>query len=353
MIERICLLCFFSSFRPMVSRQTPGDDLVWGNSHFSWGDEKGCSWLCVYDNVPQGWTTTIPKHRRILVVVEPKAIMHYTPDCLAQYGTVLSPYVRPASYEGRWVNAPILFPWLYGVYGFKEHNVTRKYATWDALKKPKTNKTKLLSVIQRNKGFSKTQLQRSRFIQSLLDIFGRKTVYLNSKADGIDAYRYHLALENDTGPHFWSEKLADCYLGEAYPIHAGCPNLSDYFPPQAYTAIDIFNIPQAIQRVKEVIVSDLWRDNRSYILEAKRRVMEEHQLLPVIDRVIRSADKTAYQPLTRPVPLKAGDVNEKPQYNSIPEPRNMKDLCRKYGRKDYYISRYYTLRHSIKKRLPF
>ena len=107
--------------------------------------------------------------------------------------------------------------------------------------------------------------------------------------------------------HFWSEKLADCYLGEAYPIHIGCTNLHDYFPQQAYTSIPgISPISRRLSRkIKEVIASDLWHRNRAHILEAKRRIMEEYQLLPMIDRIVHQAPQSHEQLLT-PVSLQNG-----------------------------------------------
>ena len=292
----------------LLARQTPNNDFVWGDTHFSLNNEEGCSWLCVLDHFPTGYATTIPRHRRILVVTEPMHIRHYSDSCLAQYGTVLSPYPRPSSYEGQWIHVPILYYWYYG-YSELLHTSTK----WDELKAAKPNKTKLLSSIQTDKVRTPAQLYRSRLVQALkekigdqLDIFGRSSHYLLDKADAIDPYKYHLVVENDAGEHFWSEKLADCYLGEAYPIHIGCTNLHDYFPQQAYTSIpNSTDIPQAVKKIKEVITSDLWHKNRVHILEAKQRIMEEYQLFPIIDRIVRQAPQSNHQSLT-PVSLQDG-----------------------------------------------
>ena len=328
---------------PILRRQTPDDGFVWGNTHFSLNNEEGCSWLCVFDRLPKRWITTIPHHRRILVVVEPGHITHYTDACLAQYGTVLSPYPRPSSYEGQWIRAPILLYWLYGY-----EDYSGKYRKWNALEKAKKDKTKPLSVIQTHKGQTPAQFHRSRLVQALkadigdqLDVFGRRSDYLLNKADGIDPYKYHLVVENDAGEHFWSEKLADCYLGEAYPIHIGCTNLHDYFPQQAYTSIpDVSDIPQAIQKIKEVIASDLWHRNRAHILEAKRRVMEEYQLLPMIDRIVRQASQP-HQRLLTPVSLQDGIFLNTEIHGRFSEPVSI----RKYFRKNFYILLFTRIRN--------
>ena len=354
----ICLASFYK-YR-IFRRQTPRDDFVWGPLHISYNDETACSWLCVYDDVPRNWTTTIPRHRRILVVVEPKEIVDYSSTYLNQYGTVLSPYPRPSSYGGRWVNAPILFYWIYG---YKEYHYPLTYKAWDELKKPKIKKKKTLSIIYTRKCRTESQCQRGLFVDALqqelghqLNIFGRAIKYID-KEDGIDPYRYHLVVENGTGPHFWSEKLADCYLGESYPIHAGCTNLHDYFPRQAYTSIDIFNIPQAIQKVKEVIASDLWHKNRAHILEAKRRVMEEHQLFPMLERIICHRSHEPYQALAQPVLIhRAGGLVRDPPQQLTTIKRLIHryvDPRRRYVRRRYWSRKIQSWRQSIKKRYPF
>ena len=342
----VCLVT--AGYNIVLRRQTPKDDFVWNTLRVSFNNEEGCSWLCIYDDwLPMHWTTTIPKHRRILVVTEPKEILRYSRTCLNQYGTVLSPYPRPYFYWGRWINAPVLFPWFYG---YKERRSPMSYLSWNALRRAKTNKTKTLSVIYTQKKYTRSQIQRTRFVKALeqelgekLDIFGRSKEHIADKKDSIDPYRYHLVLENGTGPHFWSEKLADCYLGESYPIHASCPNLHDYFPQEAYTSIDIFNIPQAIQQVKDIIASDLYEKNRASILEAKRRVMEEHQLFPMLARVISEAPQQPYHPLEKPVILRRCTQVLDTIYG----------FHRRYFRISYYQHRLHRIKNSIKRYLPF
>ncbi|MBC6443974.1 MAG: hypothetical protein GDA50_00870 [Alphaproteobacteria bacterium GM202ARS2] len=340
-----------------LHRQTPNNDGVWKTIRVSFNNEKGCSWLCVYDtNQPSYWLTTIPKHRRILVIIEPKEIFHYSPSCLAQYGTVISPYPRPSSYKGQWLNKPILFPWIYG---YKEYEPLSETMLWQGICQSKPHKTKTLSVIFSKKSHSPMQVKRTQFIQALkqelgnqLDIFGRNNTYI-PKEKGIDPYRYHLVIENGTGPHFWSEKLADCYLGEAYAIHAGCSNLHDYFPREAYTSIDIFNVPSAIQKIKEVIASDVWQKNRPHILEAKRRVMENNQLFPVLESIIRSAPQSPESPDDRPLPQPVAletcvSLLKMPLFYPSKKPRPQKYFSLSYARR-----RLSTIRNSITKRLPF
>ena len=159
----VCLVSH--QYSSVLQRQTPKNDFIWNDIRVSFNDEKACSWLCVYDDhQPKQWQTIIPRHRRILVVIEPKAVVQYSSTCLKQYGTVLSPYPRPDSYRGRWINAPILFPWIYG---YKEWHSPASYLSWDALRRAKINKTKTLSVIYASKWYNRNQIQRTKFVTAL------------------------------------------------------------------------------------------------------------------------------------------------------------------------------------------
>ena len=346
-------VCYASpGVTPVISRMTPKGDLVWNNTHFFLNDEQDCSWLCVYASPPNGLMTTIPRHRRIVIMTEPKSVTYYTLSYIDQFGVVMSPYRRPLFYRGRWHRTSPHIRWHYDVVrARKAHDCHSFYQCWYDIKKPK-KKTKLISVICSGKRLNRFQAQRLRFTAALkqelgtqLDDYGRDSNFIADKADAIGPYRYHIALENNQDKHFWTEKLADSYLGEAYPIHAGCKNLHDYFPRQAYTSIDIFNIPQAIQQVKDIIASNLYEKNRAHILEAKRRVMEEHQIFPAIDRLVRLYDQDeGYESLSTPVPIKHNDTTT----SSFIE-----ECSRRYINRNYWRRRRQKWRCSIKKRLPF
>ena len=352
--ENVCLASLH--VHDVWHRQTPNNDYRWSTTYFSFNNEKGCSWLCVFGEPPKDWQSTIPRHRRIVIIPEPKTIGDYPINYLNQFGIVISPYQKPSLYRGQWLRSPPYIEWHYGIKRTQHKGQPRTappYRQWHEIK-AHTKKTKTLSVICSGKIFNRFQFQRIGFVEALkkelgthIDCYGRDDNFVQDKADALDPYRYHIALENNRDKHFWTEKLADCYLGESYPIYAGCPNAHDYFPRQSYTPIDIFNIPQAIQQVKDIIASDLYEKNRAHILEAKRRVMEEHQLFPAIARIIRAhkQDGTldAYTPLTTPEP-----IQESRKFIS-----SLQRRYSRYANHDYWQLRYHKILHSIKKRLPF
>ena len=40
-------------------------------------------------------------------------------------------------------------------------------------------------------------------------------------------------------PSYWTEKLADAYLGYALPVVSGPNNLAEWFPEESFVPIDI------------------------------------------------------------------------------------------------------------------
>ena len=65
-----------------------------------------------------------------------------------------------------------------------------------------------------------------------LERFGKGFKWIETKAEALDDYEFHVAIENHFAPHVWTEKLADAFLGFTVPIYFGCPNVYDYFPKE-------------------------------------------------------------------------------------------------------------------------
>ena len=109
-----------------------------------------------------------------------------------------------------------------------------------------------------------------------LMLFGSGFTPVADKADAIDACRYHLVLENSADQHYWSEKLADAYLGWALPVFSGTPSIGQYFPAGSYETIDTGNPNAAVDRVERLLADDPWQSRLPLLREARRRVLYEH-----------------------------------------------------------------------------
>ena len=178
--------------------------------------------------------------------------------------------------------------------------------------------------------------RRLRFVRRLkqvlgdrLDVFGDGHRKVGLKADAILPYKYHLALENTVMPSYWTEKVADAYLGFALPFVSGPPDLARWFPEDSFVPIDLDDIDGAIATVVAGIDGDIFRDRLAAIVEARRRVLRDERLCPVIARVI-AAHPNATPPLTQ-----AETVLPAPKRR--PATRIAREIRRIYGRLDMVL----------------
>jgi len=124
-----------------------------------------------------------------------------------------------------------------------------------------------------------------------LERFGRGFRWIETKAEALDDYEFHVAIENHYGPHVWTEKLADAFLGYTVPIYYGCPNVYEYFPKESVIQIDIHDVEGSISKIKEVIATEGEYESRlEAVKEARRRVIEEYNLLAMINNIVEGSN---------------------------------------------------------------
>ncbi len=123
-----------------------------------------------------------------------------------------------------------------------------------ALQRPE--KENRISVVCSNLTSTEGQRRRLQFLAELKVRFGDRIVHygrgfqpIDDKMDAILPHRFHLVLENCESPNYWTEKLADAYLGWAFPLYVGCPNLEKYFSRDAFVRLN----PRAIDEASAVI----------------------------------------------------------------------------------------------------
>lgn len=119
-----------------------------------------------------------------------------------------------------------------------------------------------ISVVCSNAAFTPGQRQRLAFLAELKELLGDQLVHfgrgfqpVDDKLEAIHGFRFHLVMENCRTPHYWTEKLSDTYLGWAFPLYIGCPNLSDYFPEPSYQDLDIQQPEQAAATIRKLLAT--------------------------------------------------------------------------------------------------
>jgi len=276
-------------------RQFPHGNPVWGNCCFIFDrDEREYDWLVVYNDLPPDHREELlacPPGQSLLVTTEPSSIKIYGQGFVSQFGYVLTSQDERALPHVSRIYAQPALQWFYG-----RGHVHGEYRSFDQMTaNPPLLKTKLFSTVCSNK-LQRHTLHNSRFqfTQAIkvnipeMEIFGHGVRDMADKAEALDDYRYHLAIENFIGRHHWTEKLADVFLGAALPFYYGCPNAADYFPEESFIPIDINDQEGSIEIIRRAIKENEYQKRLPYILEARRRVLNEYNLFAVLSREIQA-----------------------------------------------------------------
>ena len=286
-------------------RQFPGNTPVWGNCQFVFDPlSKEYDWLVVSHDLPR------PKgafgleklqcdpRKTILITNEPSSITVYGKDYLNQFGLVISSQEPWALPHPRIIYSQPGMIWYYG-FPFGEGHV-RTYDELAAMVPPEKIKP-VSTVCSIRQGRVTLHYKRFGFTQRLkekmpeLDLFGQGVNPVSDKAEVIDPYKFHLTIENHVYPHHITEKLPDIFLGYAVPFYYGCLNAEDYFPKDSFIRIDIDNLSRTIDIIRSTLNNNEYADRLPYVVEARRRVLEELNLYPLIHRVINTYESLSYE----------------------------------------------------------
>ena len=292
-----------------LAPQTPRD-LRWGNFQFDFRHNArecdcNCDWLVVYDDVPgdfwSGVLTPPPEGvRAVLHTYEPSAVKIYGDDFAAQFSAVLTCHEDWALSHPRKIMAHPASVWLY-----------RTAATYEQLRDmPPPPKSKPFSTICSTKQMRHTlHARRFAFTRKVkeafpqMDWFGHGVQLIGAKEDGLDDYRAHLVVENHIAPGYWTEKLADAFLGWTLPVYCGAPDIAEYFPEQSFIPINIADEESAAAAVRLALREGEYEKRLPAIAEARRRVLEVHNFPALISRKLSSLSQTelplAHNPIYR------------------------------------------------------
>jgi hypothetical protein len=282
-------------------RRFPGRVPSLGRCDFAFDRaERNYDWLVVYDGLGKGLPPEplgcSPRHT-LLLTGEPSSITRYGSAFPSQFGHVLTSQEEWALRHPGVIRRQAGLLWYYGG--------TRDRGSFDALAAATPpEKTNLLSTVCSTKAMKHTlHSLRLGFTLRLkselpeLEVFGYGMGELRDKADALDPYKFHLAIENHACEHHWTEKLADAYLGFCLPLYFGCTNLDAYFPRESYVQLDIRDHARARAEIERIIRTPGEYERRlPAILEARRRVLHEYSTFPQLARLIEERHDPAAPP---------------------------------------------------------
>jgi hypothetical protein len=155
-----------------------------------------------------------------------------------------------------------------------------------------------VSVFCSNKILTADHQLRYKFVKILkehfgdmLDWYGNGIQSIPQKWDGIAPYKYHIVLENQSRHNIITEKIYDSYLGLAYPIYWGAPNLDDYFAKESFTKIEILDWRNAIKTIEQVFLRDEWEHTLPALIHSKNKVLTSYNPYHRIARIANSSIK--------------------------------------------------------------
>ena len=135
-----------------------------------------------------------------------------------------------------------------------------------------------------------------------IDLYGRAVNFIEDKWDGLAPYRYSIAAENTSWPDYWTEKIADCFLTWTVPFYHGCGNLEKYFPADSFIRIDLDKPDEAIAIIKRYLREDDWSRRLPALEEARRRVLYDYQIFPVLTKLLKAEPIMEQAKIERIVP---------------------------------------------------
>lgn len=281
--------------RTNLASQCPNNEPAWGKCRFVCDlFNEDYDWLVLMDDfspllLHRSERLCCPQANTLLLTSEPASVTQYGRAFAAQFAYVLTNQDESALPHPNAIRSQTGNIWYYG----------KSYA--ELTKEGPHHKTKLISTLCSAKQQKHTMhAKRYAFTEALkaelpeLEIFGHGVRFIENKYEALDAYKFHLVVENHIGHDVWTEKLADAFLGYSVPIYCGCANVYDYFPKDSLIRIDIHDFEGSLRKIKEILETPDEYERRLYaVIEARRRVTEEYNLPAMLSCIIESAPEAA------------------------------------------------------------
>lgn len=259
---------------------SPSGSMQWDGITFTEEAVKSCDGVIVLNTPKKKLSLKCPSENTIAIMQEPyhQGDTDWMDSQLEEYRYVLTNHT-PSKIGG---NTQIFLS-----HGALPWHVLKSYDELKAMNAP-MQKEHLVSCIASNLTRWPGHKKRVAFIEYLkehnelgIDFFGKGTQFIEDKWDGIAPYRYSIVIENNDIDHYWTEKISDVFLGFGLPFYFGCTNINHYFPEESYIWIDISDPKKALETMKTAIDNNEWEKRTAAIAEARRRVLDEYNLLPM------------------------------------------------------------------------
>ena len=254
-------------------------------------DARDYDALVVYEDLPpnpsetkilRSETLACARANTLLLTTEPSSIRIDGPSYLRQFGHVWTAKHPSLVRHPHQIRATPPLRFFYG----RDLDGGAHASLNDVL----PAKSKTLSGMSSTKAMAHTvHAKRLEFMRALkdqfgdrFDLFGRGIRPVSDKADAMDAYRYHVAIENHVEPGHFTEKLTDCFLAGCLPFYFGDPAYTNVFPESAVIPIDIYDFEGAVETIEAAIGNDEFSKRQSALLEARQITLARFNTLRAV-----------------------------------------------------------------------
>ena len=298
-MRRVAFLSQWETPAATVARHrwmTPGRRGRWGDLVVEPSPWRA-DWVVVHQGLPGRRYRLVPPRRTVLLRHEPAAIApHWPPPAPWPLRLVPPAYVQRFDVG----DVPMAATWWLNL-------------DYDALVAlPPPPKPRALSAIASAKALVEGHRTRLAILAALaarhgdaIDIYGRGLGALlrgpaykgplerdtgpplgrQCKLDGLRDYRYALCVENSRERNYYTEKIVDAWLAWAVPLYWGCPNLADYYPREAFVAIDLA-APDAADEIVRRSREPVSRLTLAAIAEARRLALDRYGIWGTVRHVL-------------------------------------------------------------------
>jgi hypothetical protein len=308
-----------------LERQTPGQSMEWGGCRFFLNPEGGSFDYCaVYDSIPVAASIVCPPDKTLLITGEPPSIKYYDERFIRQFHEVLTchsdmPHARRLYDQQAYL-------WYAGIARPGGGRMMANLGYDDFAAEDVPEKTQLLSVVVSDKAVTPGHRHRRAFVARLRERFGdRLAVYgrgirdVVDKAEAIRPARYHIVLESSQFPDYWTEKLADAFLGMSFPFYWGAPNLARYFPEPAFEAINIYDPDASVAVIEREVAADRFARALPELRRAKTLVLDRYNMCAML------AERCGAPSALPPAPI---TIRPEPDFRDSPRKKLSKRLRR-------------------------
>ena len=259
---------------------TPGASLRWGRCRFDLNPEPGgrADFAVVMGNARPVDRFMAAPENTLFIAAEPPTKKIYPKRFYHQFSHLVDTHAtsgHPA--------VEVTMPGLCWHAGLDRRTNAFRYG-YDHLKSlPAPEKINRVSVVCSDAAFTHGQRLRLDFLRQLklrlgdrLVHYGRGFEPIDDKMTAILPNRFHLVMENSELPNYWTEKLADAYLGWAFPLYVGCPNLEDFFPNDEFLSLDPRNVDASARLIIRLLETEPTLGEMSVVESARGRILDQY-----------------------------------------------------------------------------